>query len=224
MAAAHLPDPEPVATVTYKSAGRLLIVGPLAAAEQAAALLGDVLDVTLFSTGGSGAQARQFPVLAGQVESLTGWLGAFTFKWSRNNPINLDLCTRCNACVTACPEGAIGLDYQVDVSLCQSHRACVKVCNAAGAIDFTRDPVSETEQFDLVLDIGATPLITRHAPPQGYFRWDGHSLAHAAEAARHGGRVRQAQVFCLQTKALRPQPQHPDRLQCLRRHLFRRKR
>ena len=177
LAAAHLPDPDPVATVTYKSTGRLLIVGPLAAAEQAASLLGDVLDVTIFSTGGSGAQARQFPVLAGQVESLDGWLGAFTFKWSRNNPINLDLCTRCNACVAACPEGAIGLDYQVDLAQCQSHRACVKVCNAAGAIDFTRDPVSETEQFDLVLDIGAQPLITRHAPPQGYFRWDGQSMS-----------------------------------------------
>lgn len=176
LAAAHLPDPDPVATVTYKSTGRLLIIGPLAAAEQAAALLGDVLDVTLFSTGGSGAQARQFPVLAGRVESLDGWLGAFTFKWLRDNPINLDLCTRCNACVAACPEGAIGLDYQVDMAQCQSHRACVKVCNAAGAIDFTRDPVAETEQFDLVLDIGAQPLITRHAPPQGYFRWDGQSL------------------------------------------------
>ncbi len=176
LAAAHLPDPDPVATVTYNSAGRLLIVGPLEAAEQAAGLLADVLDVTIFSTGGAGAQARQFPVLAGQVEALGGWLGAFTFKWSRNNPINLDLCTRCNACVAACPEGAIGLDYQVDMAQCQSHRACVKVCNAAGAIDFTRDPVSETEQFDLVLDIGATPLITRHAPPQGYFRWDGQSM------------------------------------------------
>ena len=29
LAAAHLPDAEPVATVTYKSAGRLLIVGAL---------------------------------------------------------------------------------------------------------------------------------------------------------------------------------------------------
>src|SRR5690606_18968523 len=29
LAAAHLPDPEPVSTVTYKSAGRALIIGPL---------------------------------------------------------------------------------------------------------------------------------------------------------------------------------------------------
>lgn len=176
LAAARLPEPDPVPTVTYRSAGRLLIVGPLEAAERAAALLGDVLEVTIFSTGGRGGQARRFPVLAGRAEQLDGWLGAFTFRWSRNNPINLDLCTRCNACVAACPEGAIGLDYQVDLSRCQSHRACVKVCNAAGAIDFTRDASTESEAFDLVLDMGAVPLITRHAPPQGYFRWDGESL------------------------------------------------
>src|SRR5690606_5715617 len=29
LAAARLPDPEPVPTVTYRSAGRLLIIGPL---------------------------------------------------------------------------------------------------------------------------------------------------------------------------------------------------
>lgn len=173
LAVTHLPEPEPVPTVTYKSAGKLLIVGPLDAAERAATLLGDVLDVTLFATGGRGSQQRRYPVLAGRIEKLTGWLGAFQLQWSRNNPIDLDLCTRCNACVAACPENAIGLDYQVNMDLCQSHRACVKVCTAAGAIDFTRDATSLTEDFDLVLDLGANPLIALHAPPQGYFRWDG---------------------------------------------------
>ena len=40
LAVAHLPDAEPVATVTYKSAGRLLIVGALDRAEQAEGSLG----------------------------------------------------------------------------------------------------------------------------------------------------------------------------------------
>ena len=156
LAAAHLPEPEPVSTVTYKSAGRLLIVGPLEAAEQAAALADRCARCDDFFHWRQPVHRHgSFRCWQGQVEALDGWLGAFTFKWSRNNPINLDLCTRCNACVAACPEGAIGLDYQVDMAQCQSHRACVKVCNAAGAIDFTRDPTSETEQFDLVLDIGA---------------------------------------------------------------------
>ena len=168
LAAARLPDPDPVPTVTYRSAGRLLLIGPLDRAESLAAQLDDVLDVTLFATGGSGRQARKHPVIAGDLTLVDGWLGAFTVKWSENNPIALDLCTRCNACVAACPEGAIGLDYQIDMSRCKSHRDCVRVCEAPGAIDFQRDPVDQEESFDLVLDLRDRPAFTRHALPQGY--------------------------------------------------------
>ena len=176
LAVAHLPDAEPVPTVSYKSAGRLLIIGELDAAERAAELVSDVLDVTLFSLGAGrdgGKQERRYPVLAGQVDGLTGWLGAFELKWSRRNPIDLDLCTRCNACLSACPEGAIGFDYQIDSALCTSHRECVKVCGVAGAIDFGREPQAFVENFDLVLDLRAAPAFTQHALPQGYFSWDG---------------------------------------------------
>jgi ferredoxin len=172
LAAAHLPEPEPVSTVTYQSAGRLLIVGALDNAESAAALLADTLDITLFATrpGEGGAQERRYPVLGGQILSLAGWLGAFELQWQHSNPIDLDLCTRCNACVAACPEQAIGLDYQIDMGKCQSHRACVKACDAAGAIDFSREPQERTEKFDLVLDLSERPLIDWHAAPQGYFK------------------------------------------------------
>jgi ferredoxin len=169
LAAAHLPDPQPVPTVSYKSAGKLLVIGPMEQAERVAALVGDVLDATLFTQGGAGSQERRFPVIGGRIESLEGWLGAFEVKWSRDNPIDLDLCTRCNACVAACPEGAIGLDYQIDLAKCAAHRACVKVCEAAGAIDFSRESETETEKFDLVLDLRAAPAFLQHAPPQGYF-------------------------------------------------------
>jgi ferredoxin len=169
LAAAHLPDPDPVPTVTYKSAGRLLVIGAMEPAERAAALLADVLDVTVFTQGGAGAQERRYPVLGGRIDSLTGWLGAFELKWTAGNPIDLDLCTRCNACVAICPEGAIGLDYQIDAVTCTGHRECVKVCTVAGAIDFTREPQALSERFDLVLDLRSGPAFLQHAPPQGYF-------------------------------------------------------
>ena len=184
LALAHLPDPEPVPTVTFKSAGRLLIIGALDAAERIAGMLDDVLDVTVFAlgTGGRsgsvGGQERRYPVIAGQIDALSGWLGAFDVTWSRNNPIDLDLCTRCNACLAVCPEGAIGQDYQIDSELCKSHRGCVQVCLVAGAIDFGRAAQSQSEKFDLVLDLRAASALarapagstfTQHAPPQGYF-------------------------------------------------------
>ncbi|GAB3476687.1 4Fe-4S binding protein [Polaromonas eurypsychrophila] len=176
LAAAYLPDAEPVATVTYKSTGRLLIVGVLDQAEQVAALVADTLDVTIFACGvspqpqpGFPVQERKYPVISGDKLSLTGWLGAFEVRWDKSNPIDLDLCTRCNACVAVCPEGAIDLSYQIDSNKCTSHRDCVAVCKVAGAIDFGREPQPLSEAFDLVLDMGATPLVALHAPPQGYF-------------------------------------------------------
>ena len=179
LALAHLPEPDPVATVTYKSAGRALIIGELGAAEQAAALLGDALDVTLFTQGPGdlgAAQERRYPVLGGQIQTLTGWLGAFALTWQQNNPIDLDLCTRCNACLAACPEDAIGLDYQINLQACDANRACVKVCKVAGAIDFSRTPQDHSDNFDLVLDLRATPAFSQHAKPQGYLHWDGRDV------------------------------------------------
>jgi len=172
LALARLPQPEPVATVEYQSAGRALVIGALDAAERVAALLSDTLDVSLFSTGAGqdgGAQERRYPVLTGTDVRLTGWLGAFSLQWTQNNAIDLDLCTRCNACLAACPEGAIGFDYQIDMALCQSHRDCVTACGAVGAIHFDRASEARNETFDLVLDLRATPAFTQHALPQGYF-------------------------------------------------------
>jgi ferredoxin len=170
IAAAQLPDAEPVPTVPYKSAGRCLVIGDATAAEHAASLLGASLQVSLLVTGGGTlAQRRERPVHAGELIKLSGWLGAFEAAWSSSNPIDLDLCTRCNACIDACPESAIDFSYQIDMALCRSHRECVRVCEAAGAIDFGRAARETTESFDLVLDLRSAPAFTQHAPPQGYF-------------------------------------------------------
>ncbi|MFL6695408.1 MAG: 4Fe-4S dicluster domain-containing protein, partial [Ramlibacter sp.] len=68
------------------------------------------------------------------------------------------------------------LDYQIDLARCAGHRTCVKVCQAAGAIDFGRAAASESQSFDLVLDLREQPAFAQHAPPQGYFQWDGQDL------------------------------------------------
>ena len=170
IAAAQLPPTEPVATVSYKSEGRCLVLGSAAAAERAATLLADKLDVTVLVTqvGSTLVQAHERATYTGRLTKLTGWLGQFNAEWDSSNPIDLDLCTRCNACVDACPEGAIGLDYQINLAACKSHRDCVRVCDAAGAIDFSRAPLTHRENFDLVLDLREAPAFTMHQPPQGY--------------------------------------------------------
>ena len=170
LAMARLPEPEPVPTVAYRSNGRLLVIGPADRAARAAGMLADKLTVSLLLQGpGSLPQPRTMPVHAGTVTGISGWLGAFEVSWRSSNPIDLDLCTRCNACVEACPEGAIDFSYQIDLAKCRSHRDCVRACGAAGAIDFQRDPQPFSEHFDLVLDLNEVPLITLHQPPQGYF-------------------------------------------------------
>jgi Pyruvate/2-oxoacid:ferredoxin oxidoreductase delta subunit len=191
LAMAALPDPDPVPSVGYKSDGQLLIVGPLDVALRWADALEERLAITVLATGAMAGGAlpveRTFPIYSGRLTSLSGWLGAFAVAWTQENPIDLDLCTRCNACIKVCPEQAIDESYQIDLDRCKDHRACVVACGAVGAIDFARQDRVRAERFDLVLDLHTDPWFAQHQPPNSRSR---NSSTTRRRSARTAGRAR----------------------------------
>ena len=193
LAMAQLPDPPAMPGVSYRSNGATLIVGDGPAALAWAERLAGRLDVCVLMTSNAAAAVlpaeRRFPVMTGEVKRLTGWLGKFEAEWAAANPIDLDACTRCNACIDVCPEGAINFSYQIDLAKCTSHRDCVKACGDVRAIDFARAPAPRKETFDLVLDLSRERLLKLHQPPQGYFAPGADPVEQALAVAELAGMV-----------------------------------
>lgn len=176
LAAAALPDAEPVPVVNYDSAGHVLIIGSADQALPWAQRLREQVDVSVLLTSGSESQMlgeRSFPSFSGSKIKVDGWLGAFKVNWQQANPIDLETCIRCNACIEVCPESAIDLTYQIDLDKCRSHGDCVKACGNIGAINFARGEIAgandRSGEFDLIFDLSSAPMVHMHQLPQGYF-------------------------------------------------------
>src|SRR5690606_17014059 len=78
LAAAALPDAEPVPIVNYESAGHVLIIGSADQALSWAQRLREQLDVSVLLTSGSESQMlgeRSFPSFSGNKIKVDGWLG-----------------------------------------------------------------------------------------------------------------------------------------------------
>ena len=170
LALADMPEAEPVPVVNYESQGRLFIIGPGFVALPWAEKLSRSLDVSVLCTEpGDLPLARNYPIYTGVVTKLDGYLGKFSVDWDLQNPIDPEMCTRCGACVEVCPENAIDLSFQIDLTKCKSHRDCVTACASIGAISFDRKDRERNAEFDLILDLRADPKMRMSQTPQGYF-------------------------------------------------------
>jgi ferredoxin len=188
LALADLPEPEPVPAVSYKSGGRLLIIGPGAAVLAWAERLAEQLEVAVLVTDdgprGELPSERRYPIFSGKPRVCKGYLGAFEVEWEQANPIDLEVCTRCNACVRVCPEQAIDYSYQIDLDKCKAHRKCVAACGEIRAVDFERKDTARRDRFDLILDLSREPLVKIPQPPQGYLAPGADPLEQALAAGR----------------------------------------
>ncbi|ESS13849.1 NADH dehydrogenase subunit I [Betaproteobacteria bacterium MOLA814] len=173
LAVASLPDPDPVASIEYVSEGRLMLVGPaskVVAVAQLAQKRYSELQVSALITQAD-ADLPLMPGVAwlsGSQVSVAGYLGRYSVKWSQTNPIDLEVCTRCQACVSACPTGAITSLLQIRTDVCDRTGACEVACASVGAIRFDRLNESRDQVVDLVIDLNESPLLRALDVPPGY--------------------------------------------------------
>jgi len=190
LALADLSEPDAVPVVEYKSEGRVLVIGPGKSAFHWANKLGDTLQVSVLCTEpGVLPTGRDYPSFTGEVTQLDGYLGQFKAKWDLKNPIDPEMCTRCGACVSVCPENAIDASFQIDMDKCKSHRTCVTACAGIGAINFERKDQAREGEFDLILDLQEVPSITVRQKPQGYFAPGADSFEQSMAASQLLGMV-----------------------------------
>jgi ferredoxin len=85
LAADSIAAPEPGVAVSYRSAGRTLVVGSSLQALAWADHLSNALPVTLLLLDNVEIGARPYPVFVARTVAVAGWLGAFEARWQAPN-------------------------------------------------------------------------------------------------------------------------------------------
>lgn len=166
-------DTDGVPSVVFHSKGRLAVIAdehihPSVIESAAGPLEVDVLVSDAASLVLS--PNRKINALAANVESVSGYLGAFEVSVTNANPIDSELCTRCGECVDACPSGAISSqNFTINLTACDGHRACVKACGNFKAIDFDALNRVMIREYDLVIDLRRESAFADRQPPLGYW-------------------------------------------------------
>ncbi len=230
LALADVPEPEPVPVVSYQLGGRATDRRPGSAAcclglssLRASAAFPCCSPDMAHETAAELPAERRYPVWSGRVRAIRGYLGAFEVEWEQANPIDLEACTRCNACIHVCPEQAIDYSYQIDLDKCKAHRKCVAACGDIKAIDFERAETRRSERFDLVLDLTDRAAARCPSAAAGLLRTGRRRTGIGARGARARadvGGVRKAEIFRIQGKNLRPRPLRNRRVHALHRGLL----
>jgi Fe-S-cluster-containing hydrogenase component 2 len=210
IAMAALPEPEPAPAVEFKSQGQVLVIGPAAVALDWAERLSGQLEVSVLATmAGASFRSSAIPGVVRQGHQRLGLARRVRSRMAPENPIDLEVCTRCNACIRACPEDAIGFDYQVDLAKCKDHRDCVKACGSIGAIDFSRTTFRGRTRSTSCSTCRARRSSTCTELPQGYLAPGDDPLEQALAAQKLAGLVgefEKPKFFQYRRKNLRAQP------------------
>ena len=211
------PSREPVPRVAYRSEGQLLIVGPADAALHWAEALSAAARASPCSSPAarpapSCRRSATIPVYSGTLDrALAAGSARSRSQWAQENPIDLDLCTRCNACMRRVSRAGDRLRATRSTSTAARRIASAspRAARSARSTSRARDVARAASASISCSTCSATPQFA-HAPAAAGLSRAGRRPGRAGAGGRRARgddrRVREAEVLRVQGVDLRAQP------------------